>query len=355
MNTGLLRNCTASALGVAILTCCTAGTEDLVRDARLRIEQGQTLLDIGQPGRALLILDDEVPASQVPEWRRVRAHARYGAGDIVAARVELDAALRASPEHAGCRLDRVMIAYISADRGTAVAELEAMIGSCCMTSDAWMSLAVIQMAEERWSSAIASLDEALSGRPLPIAHWLRGVCKCLVRRDSSAAADFRVCRDSGIDTLVAGSRSTIPVFWISSRWDQAISQDFWLVATNRLPAHVRSVACGLLLAWCGNDLEALVQFERAMAEGAGRAEPFYRHGLILQSRGCHNEAIRDFTAALHHDPQLADALLARGLSRMQDSASHSSGIADIKEALRIAPSDWQHRGAAEGWIPAGSR
>jgi tetratricopeptide (TPR) repeat protein len=109
-----------------------------------------------------------------------------------------------------------------------------------------------------------------------------------------------------------------------------------------------STARGQALARSGKPLEALAEFDRAIAIDPHHAEALYSRGLLHQNQKQHLRAIDDLTSANGLTPQRAEPLLARAISYLALDMIKEAA-ADLDEAAQADPQNaqiWTTRGLA---------
>ena len=82
-------------------------------------------------------------------------------------------------------------------------------------------------------------------------------------------------------------------------------------------------------------MQALADFNKAIALRPDNAQAYYNRGLLYQSQHQHQFAIDDFTTALALTTQKTDLYVARALSYLAIGDAKSAA-SDLDEAVQIA-------------------
>ena len=107
-------------------------------------------------------------------------------------------------------------------------------------------------------------------------------------------------------------------------------------------------ARGQVLAKSAKTVEALAEFDTALALDPYNTQALMGRGLIYQGQYQHQQAIEDFTAANGLAPQRAEPLLARATSYLAIDKPKEAA-ADLDEAVQADPNSalaWTTRGEA---------
>ena len=102
------------------------------------------------------------------------------------------------------------------------------------------------------------------------------------------------------------------------------------------PLHRRR---GDLARTLGRKQEAADHFRAALVAEPGDAETRAKYGAVLASLGDAAGAIASFEEALRHDPDLADAHYELGVLYYTERGDLERALAELDEALRLAPND----------------
>jgi len=89
-----------------------------------------------------------------------------------------------------------------------------------------------------------------------------------------------------------------------------------------------------------NPSMAFVQYDKALAKDPRLESARYKRGMLLLSRGMHDEALREFEDILSRNPKNALALEGRGRVHMAKNHVHAA-MADFDQALASDPKLWQ--------------
>ncbi|MFH8365136.1 tetratricopeptide repeat protein [Streptomyces anulatus] len=101
------------------------------------------------------------------------------------------------------------------------------------------------------------------------------------------------------------------------------------------------------------DLEALAEFDRAIAHNSRNALAWARRGEVHRLLGTYDQAVADLTAALELDPTDAWALGSRGQAHQQASRDQEA-LTDLTAALELDPTlDWALSSRGEAHEKAG--
>jgi tetratricopeptide (TPR) repeat protein len=86
--------------------------------------------------------------------------------------------------------------------------------------------------------------------------------------------------------------------------------------------------------------EAIAACNEAIRLNPLYAEAYIERARCFQRKGQLNEALADYTEALHINPNDVGTYILRGDLREMDMGDIDGGIADYTEAIRIAPQSW---------------
>ncbi|MBI5542751.1 MAG: tetratricopeptide repeat protein [Deltaproteobacteria bacterium] len=270
-----------------------------------RLALGQTLLALGEAGKAQAEFEAALAQYPTPAASRGVARAMLAQGDLAGARLHLAAATKADPKSPETLRLAAQLALAAGDAQEALKGLEKTARANPRDPVAWCELGETLVKVGNNAAAAKAFETALKNdRGNPRARL--GLVAAALPKNAK-----RVLKES--DALVA-ERDKNPA---------------WRARALALNARVH-------LALANKNLAA-AQAKRAVEADDASADAHLAQALVSGAAKDDATAIHELMRVVAADPAIAEAHLALAVSLARDPAQHPRAVAEFESYLRIAP------------------
>jgi protein O-GlcNAc transferase len=202
--------------------------------------------------------------------------------------------------------------------------------------DTMANYAIVLSGMGRHEDALTALDTVVAAQPADSRGFSnRGAIKSKLKRTEEALADFdRALALDKNNTDALNNRGLI--LHQLRRYDEALAAFDALMALAPDYGEGRNNR-GLTLRELGRPQEALAEFERVLAAQPGHAGVWANRAIALWRLDRTDAALESYARALALDPNLLPALESRANLFWTRSQALGPAIADLEQALRLAP------------------
>lgn len=273
------------------------------------------------------------------------------------ARTQLQAALALDQQYLPIRIRLAATEVDLGNLAAAKAVLEPVLKEKPDFVPAAALLADIAMREQRWKDAAVLLRSALKADPSATALYSTLAEALASSGDRQGAADAREQAGPGLpqladplaDGVFGASAGTVEETALglasAGRHDDAIT--LITQALAQAPGNAGLLTARARIEADRGQLQAARStIAEAKSKAADDPTVLFAEGLIAEIGGDAAAAERAYNAALAQNPELADALIARGLLH-QRAGRHAKAYDDFRVAARaVGAAGWQHAAAA---------